>query len=127
MAASDIQARVKAGLAKAISKTGSPNSLPVFLIERTQTAGGSNPITGPPTFSESPILLVNAIFQSYSSDQVDGTTILSGDRRLVSNSDVEIKQNDIIQQGTQRYKVMPVDPAAPASEPLVYKSQLRMI
>tara|TARA_R110002020_G_scaffold297684_1_gene513458 strand:+ start:109 stop:492 length:384 start_codon:yes stop_codon:yes gene_type:complete len=127
MAAVDIQAKIRAGLEKAVGKTGSPSSPPVSLVVRTQSGGGANPITDPPTYSESLTTLVDAIFQSYNADQIDGTTILSGDRRLVSNSDVAIKQNDIIEQAGQRYKVIDVDPVAPVSDSLVYKSQLRLI
>lgn len=125
MAAKDIQAKIRGGLRKAIAKTGSSSSLPVYVVKRTKTGGGNSP-GNPPVYSMFEILLVDAIFQTYNADQVDGSLILSGDRRLVSNSDIPIVQNDKIKQGAQEYVVINTDPTSPASEPLVYKSQLRL-
>ena len=52
--------------------------------------------------------------------------ILAGDRRLISNSEVAIKQGDEIKQGRLSYVVVNVDIKAPTSDVLVYISQVRL-
>ena len=121
MAGVDIQAKVKKGLRRANARTGE-NPNPINKIDVVLSGGDG--IT-PPTKTETPIQLVDAIFQSYDKKYIDGTTIKAGDRMLVSNSDVEIKMGDIITQGQERYKVVTVDDRTPTGVPLVYKSQLR--
>ena len=119
MSAENVQAKIKSGLAKAINKTGSATSEPVYLVVKTNTG---TPLA--PAVTESTTLLVNAIFKSYDKFLTD-INIQAGDRQLVSNSDVAVSQNDIIRQGTTDYMVVAVDVRAPASEPLVYISQCR--
>lgn len=123
MAGVDIQAKVKKGLARAIVKTSSASADLVYKIGRTSNGGTPmNPIA--PTETE--ILLVDAIFKSYHDTQIDQTLILSGDRQLVTNGDVLIEPNDIIQIGIERFIVQPsVDVKNPAGVPLAYIAQVR--
>lgn len=120
MGSVDIQAKIKKGLARAVSKTGSSNSELVYRIRKTQ---GNDPLN--PSSSEAETLLVNAIFKNYEQGLTD-INIQAGDRQLVSDADVQIKANDIIRQGTTRYKVIAVSEAAPTSDVLNYISQVRV-
>ena len=119
MSAASIQAKVKAGLAKAIIATGSATSELVYRVCTTQTGTPLLPAT-----SETITLLPNAIFKSYEQGLTD-VSIEAGDRELVSNADNEIKQNDVIRQGSINWIVISVNKVAPASEALVYFSQCR--
>jgi hypothetical protein len=119
MSSSYIQARVKAGLAKAAEATGSPQSVGIFRVVRTETG---TPIA--PASTEVLTLLPDAIFKSYDKGLID-VSIQTGDRQLVSNSDNVITVNDTIRQGTSNYMVVAVDDKSPRGEALVYISQLR--
>ena len=123
MGSANIQAKIKKGLAKAINKTGSASSEKVFLIQMINT-GGNTPIN-PPVVTENPVELVNAIFKSYNTE-LAVANIQIGDRELVSDGDVAISTGDKIKQGTDLYTVISVKQQAPASEVLVYFSQLRI-
>lgn len=125
MSASSIQARIKRGLSRAVDKTGSANRDLVYLVE--ETSAGSNDPNNPVEPSTKDTLLADAIFTSYDIKALGGNTeIKSGDRRLVSNSDVEIKRGATIKQGSALYYVVNTSPVAPTSNALVYTSQLRL-
>ena len=117
MAGFDIQAKVKSGLSKAIAKTGSASSELVYLIEMV---GGTGTPSSPITPTENPVLLVDAIFKSITTNNMDDTLIESGARSLVCNGDVEIEQSAIIAVGANRYIVQAVDVKNPAGVPLAY-------
>jgi hypothetical protein len=119
MSASDIQAKVKAGLAKAKAAVGSSTDGLVYLVRTTQTGTPLAPAT-----TEALTLLPNAIFKSYDKGLAD-VTILTGDRQLVSDSDNEVVQGDTIRQGTTNYIVVSADKRSPTGSPLVYISQVR--
>jgi hypothetical protein len=59
-------------------------------------------------------LLVDAVFKSINQNLINGTSIRSGDRVLVANGDVVLRQHDIIQQGTKKMSVESVDSKMPA-------------
>jgi hypothetical protein len=122
MGSSNIQAKIKRGLAKAIAKTGSSTSELVYLVSKTVT-GGDTPLS-PATETETKILLPNAIFQTLDAKLFAGD-ILATDRQLVSDNTVVIQQGDIIEEGTTRYMVMEQDVKAPTSDVLAYISLLR--
>ena len=121
MGSANIQAKIRNGLAKAVNKTGSSNSELVYLVTKSDAGTPLNPL--PQT--ETQTLLVNAIFKSYSKFLTD-VSIKAGDRELVSDSDVEIKANDIIRQGSSEYIVVSVSLSAPTSDVLNYISQVRL-
>ncbi len=122
MGSLDIQNKIKRGLAKAINKTGSPSIEKVYLMQKAVT-GGDTPLDTP-TVTVTPVLLVDAIFKSYGKELIGGN-IKAGDRELVSNNDVEIKEGDIIKQGNIEFIAITVNVKAPTSDVLVYISQLR--
>lgn len=124
MGSSNIQAKIKAGLAKAVAATGSENSELVFIVQKTKTGGGNDPIN-PPVFSEVDVLLKNAIFKSYDIRLINGS-IKAGDRQLVADGDVEITEGAIIKQGTAKYVVINNGIAAPTSDVLNYVAQVRL-
>jgi hypothetical protein len=123
MAATDIQAKVKKGLAKAINKTGGAGAALVYKM--AQSGGGGTPVN-PIPITESPVFLVDAVVKSYNAYLVDDTDILATDKQLVSNGDVVISQDDFIEIGSQRYIVKNVDVKSPAGIPLAYISQIRL-
>ncbi len=122
MSSLDIQNKVKRGLAKAINKTGSAGIEKVYLMQKT-VAGGDTPLDTP-TVTVTPVLLVDAIFKSYDKELIGGN-IKAGDRELVSNNDVDIKEGDIIKQGNSEFIAITVDVKAPTSDVLVYIAQVR--
>ena len=121
MSASSIQSKIRKGLAKAVSATGSTSSELVYVVRETKTGGT---LIVAPTITTSDVLLPNAIFKSYDKALLD-VNILIGDRQLVSNSDVVISQGDTIKQGTKEYTVIGVDVKAPTSDILAYIAQVR--
>lgn len=123
MASIDIQAKIKAGLAKAVNKTGSASSPKVYLVSET-VIGGDTPLDDP-TIVSNDILLKDAIFKSYDQNLVGGN-INQGDRQLVSNNDVPISTGDTIKAGDDIYAVHDVETKSPAGDALVYISQVRL-
>jgi biotin carboxyl carrier protein len=121
MSAASIQAKVKAGLAKAIAATGSPTSEKVYLVKFV-TVGG-DPFGGGTT-TETNILLTNATFKSYNA-KLFGGTMLASDVALVCDGDVVIKQGDVIKQGLKLFTVEAMDVKAPTSDVLGYILMLR--
>jgi len=122
MSSASIVSKIKSGLSKAVKATGSNNSEPVFLVVTTSTS--TSPLDAGATVTVE-TLLVNAIFKSYSLALV-GASILTGDRELVSDSDVEIKTGDTIRQGNTKYVVISTEKVSPTSDVLIYKSQVRL-
>lgn len=122
MSSASIQAKIKKGLAKAQSKTGSGNSDIVYLVKTTVTAG--TPLA-PGVSTTVKTELKNAIFKSYDAKLVD-INILAGDRQLVCDNVTVVKQGDIIEQGASKYLVVDVDIKAPTSDVLAYILQLRL-
>jgi len=123
MSASNIQAKIRKGLAKAINKTGSSSSDLVF-VEKITLAGGNSPLN-PAIRTPTNVLLVDAVFSSYDQSLIDDV-IQVGDRRLVSNGDVVIDRGEVIIEGNTRYTVIAVDVKAPTSDVLAYISQVRV-
>lgn len=122
MSSASIQAKIKKGLAKAQSKTGSSNSEIVYLLKTTTTAG--TPLA-PGVSTTVKTELKNAIFKNYDAKLVD-INILAGDRQLVCDNVTVVKQGDIIEQGASKYLVVYVDIKAPTSDVLAYIPQLRL-
>ena len=123
MSSATIRAKIQAGLANAVKAVGSAGAEKVYLITKVNT-GGNDPLS-PPEYTETPTLLLNAIFKSYDISVVGGG-IVAGDRELISDHTVEIKPGSIIRQGTVDYIVVPSSPVAPTSDVLLYKSQCRV-
>ncbi len=128
MAGVDIQAKVRSGLNKAIGATSSATAPLVYLIEMV---GGNGTPTNPTVPTESPVLLVDAIFKSTTENIGQSNTgtfsslIEAGDRLMVSNGDVLISPNDIIENGTTRLIVVDVDVKEPSGVPLAYIALVR--
>ena len=122
MSSSQIQARIKAGLARAVIKTGSSSSEKVYIVKES---GGNNDPLNPVTPTSQTIELVNAIFTEYDTNSIDGN-IQAGDRKLVSNNDIPVVIGETITQGSTSYIVIDVDTKAPTSDVLVYISQVRV-
>ena len=122
MGSANIQAKIKKGLARAISKTGSSTSEKVFLLTKS---GGNNDPLNPVAPIETEVELVNAIFTSFDA-KMFSTTILAGDRRLFCDNVNIVKQGDTIKQGSLFYTVIDLVIIAPTSNVLAYLPQLRL-
>ena len=122
MSSANIQAKIKAGLAKANKAVGSSTSKIVYVVKETITGGG--PLGGGTTTSASTIL-TNAVFKSFDA-KLFGGTMIAGDRVLVCDNVTVIKQGDTIQEGTAKYIVINIDIKAPTSDVLAYILQVRL-
>jgi hypothetical protein len=122
MSSANIQAKIKAGLAKANKAVGSSTSEIIYVVKETITGGG--PLGGGTTTSVS-TLLTNAFFKSFDAKLFAGTMI-AGDRVLVCDNVTVIKQGDTIQEGTAKYIVINIDIKAPTSDVLAYILQVRL-
>ena len=122
MSSSQIQKRIKAGLARAIKKTGSATSDKVYLLSES---GGNNDPLNPVAPTTTQVELVNAIFTNFDA-KMFSTTILAGDRRLFCDNVNIIKQGDTIKQGDVLYIVIALVIIAPRSNVLAYLPQLRL-
>ena len=121
MAGIDIQERVKVGLARAIDRTGGNPAQVVILIRKT---GGGTPENPTPVI-DTAVPLVDAVVSGYDNTNFDQSLIQTGDRKLVTNGNVEIKQNDTVSIDDDYFIVISVDVKNPAGVPLAYISQLR--
>lgn len=121
----DIQQKVINGLRKANIATSEPSADLVYLNQVTLSGGDGTPLN-PPTETITPVLLVDAIFQSYDANLVFDSLIQAGDRRLVTNGLIEIKQNDTFTVGSDTYIAITVDIKEPSGIPLAYIAQLRI-
>ena len=122
MSSSQIQKRIKAGLKKAQTITGSKTSDIVYLVSKSTTAG--TPLS-PGTTTTTNIELVNAIFIDYDASNFNAN-ILTGDRKFICDNVTAIKQGDTIIQGILTYFVVSVEIIAPTSDVLGYMPQLRL-
>ena len=122
MSSANIQAKVKAGLAKANKAVGSSTSEKIYVVKETITGGG--PLGGGTTTSVS-TPLKNAAFKSFDA-KLFGGTMIAGDRVLVCDNATVIKQGDTIQEGTAKYIVINIDIKAPTSDVLAYILQVRL-
>ena len=123
MGSANIQAKIRAGLARAQNKTGSATAKKVYLVVKTNT-GGNSPID-PPVITESLLELVNAIFIDYDQSLIGGN-IQAGDRRILCDNVNAITQGDTIRQGATNYIVMSQEIIAPTSDVLGYMPQVRV-
>ena len=122
MSSAAIQAKIKAGLAKAVGKVGSADVDEVFLV--VNSGGSSDPIN-PVAPTETDVELVNAIFTSYDVNLI-GANIQAGDRLLITDNVVFIPTGATIKQGTTKYIAISVAPVSPTSDNLLDKTQLRV-
>ena len=122
MSSANIQAKIKAGLAKANKAVGSSTSKKIYVVKETITGGG--PLGGGTSTSVS-TLLTNAVFKSFDA-KLFGGTMIAGDRVLVCDNATVIKQGDTIQEGTAKYIVINIDIKAPTSDVLAYILQVRL-
>ena len=122
MSSAAIQAKIKAGLAKAVAKVGSSDADEVFLV--VNSGGSSDPIN-PTAPTETNVELVNAIFTAYDINLI-GANIQDGDRLLITDNAVFIPTGATIKQGTTKYIAISVSPVSPTSDNLLYKTQLRV-
>lgn len=122
MSSASIQAKIKAGLSRAVTRTGSSVVDKVYLV--VESGGSIDPIT-PVAPTKANVELVNAVFTAYDIRLV-GANIRAGDRQLISDDSVIITVGATIKQGTVNYIVIGTTSVSPTSDVLLYKSQLRV-
>ena len=66
---------------------------------------------------------ISAVFLNFKSDEVDGTLIRSSDKKLLTYTAMDLK-NEIVDGGT-KYEVVRVDEVKPGVTPMIYKVQIR--
>lgn len=124
MSGAEIQSRIKAGLARAVARTGGNPAQLVLKIEKTG-AGGTPQNPTPVTKVSVP--LVDAVVSSYTDSNLDQSLIESGDRKLICGPDVAIYQNDAIKVDDEEFIVVGVDVKNPAGVVLMYIAQIRSV
>lgn len=68
---------------------------------------------------------ITGVQTSYKPFEIDGKTILTGDRQIVATADNEVKTGDIFIIDGQRWRVENPWPVKPADVVICYKAQLR--
>lgn len=68
---------------------------------------------------------VIGIVTQYKPHEVNGTSILAGDIKLVATADVEIRVDDVVIVDEKEYRVVEPNPVKPANEVISYQPQLR--
>lgn len=121
MAGSDIASKVKAGLAKAQIAVSDGGNLVQLEVDTVI----NDPINGDQT-STTLTELKDAIFKSYDKKLIDGANILAGDRQLVTNGDVELKQGDYVVAYSKRYIIVSIDTKKPSEVLLAQICQCRL-
>lgn len=71
--------------------------------------------------------VAGGVITSWNPREIDGKTILSGDRKLVCTSDIDIKVGDRLVDGSEVWRVENPNPVKPAAIVLCYKLQLRKV
>lgn len=82
------------------------------------------------TFTGTDVTDVNliALFTEFKQTEIDGRMIVRGDKKvLIAASSLASppESNDIIIDGTDHYKVIPIDTIRPGDTPIIYKLQVR--
>lgn len=62
---------------------------------------------------------------AYKPHEIDGKTILTGDKQIVATADIEVRTGDIFTMDGQRWRVENPWPVKPGMLVLCYKIQLR--
>lgn len=114
---------------KGLQKVSS-NILKKFGTEITitqETEIGFNEGLGEPTFTTS-TFVGSCVKSEYSKQEIDGTNIKFGDIRCIVNESEGVPKigDKAIINGGPEYRIMRVNPLAPAEEAIVYELQLRI-
>ena len=97
---------------------------PVTFSQETYTS--FDPENGK-TVSTTSTFTVNGVVDFYSKDEVNGTTILSGDIKLIIESNGNVPTNeDVATIESIDYRVMNVLHVSPAGVAIIYEVQLRV-
>lgn len=71
------------------------------------------------------VMSIIGVQTSYKPHEIDGKTILTGDRQIVSTADTEVKTGDFFVIDGQRWRVENPWPVKPAALLICYRIQLR--
>lgn len=127
MSASDIDKKLKAGLAKAVKATGGVHNgvkqKEVYLLKNNVIQSGS--LSQPPLVQSERFLLRNAVFTGLSKDLASDTQYKKTDVQLVCDGDYGIGQGDIIERDTDNFIVVSSSPVSTTGITLVNKLVVR--
>ena len=97
---------------------------PVTFRQESETAFDAE--TGQ-TFTETSTFTVSGVVDTYSKDEINGTTIHNGDIKLTIEAKGHIPENgDVATIESKDYRVMNVLPVSPAGVAIIYEVQLRV-
>ena len=65
------------------------------------------------------------VITEYKPYEIDGTTILAGDVKVIFDGSVEIKTGDLVTVSEKTYRIISPNPVSPAGAVIVYKAQAR--
>lgn len=71
------------------------------------------------------LISVVGVQTSYKPHEIDGKTILTGDKQIVATADTEVRVGDILMLDGQRWRVENPWPVKPATLLICYRIQLR--
>ena len=111
------------GLAKTAQKLIADKGRTVTL---RQVTGGSayNPLTDTMTNATTDTA-VKAVFTSFKQDEIDGTLIMRGDKKVLLAAGIEPKGNDVIVDGATQYRVIEIMTVQPGDTTILYTLQVR--
>jgi len=95
-------------------------------IER-EVGGSQDPVTGETVAGTRQMFLVSGVVENYDVKEIDGTRILTNDRKLIIDGTVEVLMTDkIIIDGEPLGVIVNIAPAAPAGKAVIYTLQVRV-
>lgn len=68
---------------------------------------------------------VKAVFTEFKREEIDGTLIMRGDKKVLLAGSVEPKGNDVIIDGSTKYRIVDILTVQPADTVVIYKVQAR--
>ncbi|WP_345198575.1 hypothetical protein [Kistimonas scapharcae] len=96
---------------------------PVVLVRDTGKV--CDPVTGVCTPGEPEQLQFNGVLKSYKQGQIDGTTIMQGDKLLILDASHEPQPGDLAHTADGDWQIVGIESLNPAGVPLAYRVQVR--
>lgn len=97
------------------------------MVFQRPTSGEFNPDTGEVEAAGTVTITLVGISQSYTTEEVNGNSVLSTDRKLTVEATGEVPEvGDTVTLQNTTYHVHKVDPLAPAGQAVIYKVQARL-
>lgn len=118
---------LSAKAAKLLAKLASSKATGYVKLKR-ETGGAKDPDTGLSTAGTETLIPVDAAVTSFANNEIDGTRIMHGDRRVIFANDIEPLQTDKVMIGGKEFTVIgQIEDVNHAGVTQVYKAQVRSI